>query len=127
VQGSAIAWSAQLAVTVTSCHSPDSIPQEPEQLISADSASSHFYVSVYPNPTTGLFTFEICLEDMPEEMLLLKVINSLGQTVYSGQEKNVSGCVKETIELSNELAPGIYILQMTLGKKTESIRVLLTR
>ncbi|MCE3259662.1 MAG: hypothetical protein K0S12_1303, partial [Bacteroidetes bacterium] len=98
-----------------------------DSLNAAKWAAAHrdFQISVFPNPTTGLFTIEVCLEEQPEETLMIRVVNAVGAEVYSKPSRLVSGCVKEIIELSGSLPTGIYILQLNVGGKSESIKVLL--
>jgi hypothetical protein len=129
IQASSVAWSALTKVTVTACSrdSDNSVLQNDSSNITSQDANDTFNVNVYPNPSTGLFSFELSIEDIPEGSLLIKVVNSLGQFVYTKTAEHISGSVKQTIELSSSLPAGVYILQLTIGKKTENTRVLLTR
>ncbi|MES2284147.1 MAG: metallophosphoesterase [Bacteroidota bacterium] len=129
IQGAAVAWSALTKITVNSCTrgADDIILQYDASNTTSDVASDVFHVNVYPNPSTGLFSFELSIEDIPKGSLDIKVVNSLGQAVYTKPAEHISGNIKETIELSSTLPAGIYILQLTIGKKTENTRVLLTR
>jgi hypothetical protein len=86
-----------------------------------------FKINVYPNPTTGLFTFELCLDDMKEAKFNIDVLSSLGELVYSKYEEHASGCVKETIALDNKLSTGLYVLRLSINKQTENIRIMLAR
>ncbi|MGQ0829440.1 MAG: PQQ-dependent sugar dehydrogenase [Bacteroidota bacterium] len=126
VQGAAVAWSAQQSVTVNACSEADTIFTIPGST-STTLSDNHFKVDVYPNPNTGLFAFEICLEEAEEEIMQINVLNSMGQQVYSKPAQRINGCIRETIELSNTLATGMYMLQLSVGDKTENTRILLTK
>ncbi len=83
------------------------------------------FLKVYPNPFTGLFSFNFCLEDISEEMMEIKVINPAGQTVYCQAPVLVTGCIKETIDLEKNLSTGIYFLQIKIGNKVENTKIIL--
>lgn len=131
ISGAAVAWSALAAVTVNACIEDGAIPetdQEPDTVIArSPGPEQKFHINVYPNPTTGLFSFDFCLEDSPEETLDLRVINSIGQFVYEQQLTQQKGCIKETIELDDRLPTGVYILQIRIGDKMENTKLLLKR
>jgi hypothetical protein len=129
IQGSSVSWSALTKVTVTICTrgSDNVVLQNDSTNSTLQDANDTFNVNVYPNPTTGLFSFELSIEDIPEGPLLIKVVNSLGQPVYTKTAEHISGSIKETIDLSSSLPAGIYILQLTIGNKTENTQILLTR
>jgi glucose/arabinose dehydrogenase len=125
-QGTALAWSAQLTVTVNACGRTDTVVNLPENL-TPPALSDHFKIDIYPNPNTGTFSFDVCIEEATEEIMNIKVVNYLGQPVYEKPAQRVNGCIRETIELSNKLPTGIYILQLSIGTKTESTRITLMR
>jgi hypothetical protein len=125
-----IAWSADLPVTVNLCQENDST------LTSADSVSvplvvvsagSNFKINVFPDPTTGSFNFDLCIDDVRETELDIYILNSNGQTVFSKHESQVSGCIKESINLDNKLSSGTYVLRLTVGERTEDLLVMLSR
>jgi hypothetical protein len=78
-------------------------------------------LSIYPNPSTGLFYIEAISFDA--DMVHLDVVNSLGQSVH--KESFVTGTRKEfdMTELSN----GVYFLNITDGKHTASRRMILNK
>ncbi|MCW3075921.1 MAG: carbohydrate-binding protein [Bacteroidetes bacterium] len=123
IQGSSVVWSALVTTTVNSC--PGS------KMLSADSLNAikhddFFHMSVYPNPTTGLFSFDFCLEEAGHEVMEVKVLSSTGQLVYSTPAVIVSGCIKEVIDLPSNLSAGVYILQLRIGNKMENTKVILS-
>lgn len=135
INGSSVAWSSLTIITLDDCGS-DSLSTpvnnalattEKKAVIKNQIVNNFFRVNVYPNPTTGLFTFDFCLEDNSESDLEVRVLNSVGQTVYRTAPKRFSGCLKDTIELNNELATGVYFLQIRIGNRTENVKLLLNR
>ncbi len=129
IQGASVAWSALVIVTVNGC-----AEGETERSLQTDSVAEepivkneNFHVNVYPNPTTGLFSFELCMEETSEQTMEIRVISSTGQTVYNKQPQVINGCVRETIELENMLSAGIYILQIRIGDNSENTKLVLNR
>ena len=88
---------------------------------------SNYQMIVYPNPTTGQFTLEFCIDDLKEKIVVIEVTNSLAQVVYKKQPRKVNGCIKETIELESNLSTGVYILKVTIDDRIQTSRMLLTR
>jgi hypothetical protein len=83
-------------------------------------------VKIYPNPTTGFFTVDVCKATVLEDARI-EIINELGQVVYSKMAGMFNGCIKENIELSRDLPAGMYFLQLSVGKKMETTRIILAR
>ena len=67
-------------------------------------------LSLYPNPSAGLFHVEFDLGSM--QYAELKVVNALGQTVYEHSLESASGLQRHSIDLSGH-ASGLYWLQIT--------------
>ena len=75
----------------------------------AESALSRS-LSLYPNPTAGLFHVEFDLGSMQHAEL--KVVNALGQSVYVRSLESASGLRRHSIDLRGH-ASGLYWLQIT--------------
>lgn len=129
IQGSAVAWSALTKITVNPCRSNDrnEVPSPTIHTSEKVLPNDAFTIHLYPNPSTGLFTFEICMEDISEETIDVKVLNSMGQSVYGKIFARMDNCVKENIELESGLASGIYFLRIKIGNKIETTKILLNR
>jgi hypothetical protein len=129
IQGSSVAWSGLINVDVNSCGDtePVKLAQEESVFNSMQSKEESFHVNVYPNPTTGLFSFGFCLEDSPKGKVEIKVVNSIGQVVYNQPTIWKNGCVKQTIELDENLPDGIYILQLITKNKVDNTKLLLNK
>jgi hypothetical protein len=82
---------------------------------------------VYPNPNTGKFNLELCIEDLAEKTVLIEVANSLGQAIYKKLPQKINGCVKEVIELESSLPIGVYIMKVTIEDKIQTSKMLLTK
>jgi len=79
-------------------------------------------LAAYPNP----FTSEVNLEFTAEESgtMLVEVTSALGAKVYEKTLKVEKGFRKETIQLSSNLANGVYIITTRMGDKTNHIRLM---
>lgn len=81
------------------------------QILSID-APAHIDFNIYPNPSSGIFNFQ-----MPNDLVIndLLLYNALGQLVLQG--KNM-----EQLDL-REYAPGLYQLQINTNKGSISARI----
>lgn len=79
--------------------------------IGIDDPSAFADVSVYPNPSEGLFTIDIAT--VKNQDIQLSLTNVQGQAVQSEWLKNVSNA-KHTLDLST-VAKGIYYLKLQAG------------
>ncbi|MEM8889454.1 MAG: PKD domain-containing protein, partial [Bacteroidota bacterium] len=71
-------------------------------------------VSVYPNPSTGIFFLEI--EDLKGDKLNIQVTDIRGRQVLASDLKVLGAKAKEQIDLSGN-PQGIYFLNVQAGKK----------
>lgn len=134
ISGSRIAWSAPVTISVNNCHGQEALFEEPDSLHMAYEASLQSagsmdttHVNVYPNPGTGTYNMEICLQDAGVKTLKINVANSLGQVVYAKDAQQIEGCIREKLELENSLPGGVYLLQVSVGDKTETTKIVLRR
>lgn len=69
--------------------------------------------SIYPNPSTGMFT--IALQDVTDfdQQLEIKVTDMVGRQVY--YEKGTAATVRHEVDLSSE-SKGIYLITVTIGE-----------
>lgn len=82
--------------------------------VSVNEIESIASISIYPNPSQGVFTVYAEQAGASEGMIM--VHNMLGETVYSKQISPSNGVVKESIDLSGN-AKGIYFAEYTSGGK----------
>lgn len=89
-------------------------------LVSAVEATSHdFMVSVFPNPAQALLN----VRTDNAELEVIQLYNLTGQLVY---QANALNGVLHSISL-DEMAQGIYILQVTTDKGLQTHRVVVTK
>ncbi len=82
---------------------------------------------VYPNPNTGQFNLEFCIDELNEKTIIIEISNSLGQVIYKELPQKIKGCIKATIELEATLPTGVYIMKVTIDDKIQTAKMLLTR
>ena len=130
-QGGVNAWSALVTVTINACRESEINQGEnanPVQAISEPSDPlNRFQMKIYPNPNTGFFTIIINMALTKEEKIKMRIVNVLGQEVYSKEYAIKDNYLKETVELDKSLPTGIYTLQLIIGNKTENTNVVLAR
>jgi subtilisin-like proprotein convertase family protein len=78
--------------------------------------SPELTLSVYPNPSSGIFTLSV-----PEDFVHgnMQIVDATGRLVLSTQ------IIEEQTNIQATLSPGLYLLRYTLGVNTTSVRVLI--
>ena len=66
-------------------------------------------LSIYPNPSKGIFIIE--LNNLITQNLEIRVLNSIGEIVYLDDKKQHTGKYKQEINL-RDYAKGIYFLEI---------------
>ncbi len=81
-------------------------------------------ISVYPNPVVnGVIGAEF--KNMASGIYRIKLVNQLGQTVFSKILNHATGSAMETIHPDTKLAAGIYQMEVTApDKQTNTIKVI---
>jgi len=82
---------------------------------------------IYPNPNTGKFNLEFCMEDLKEKSVVIEIINTVGKIIYNKIPPKNNGCIHEAIELDSDLPTGIYTLKVSIDGKIKTSKILLTR
>ncbi len=80
-------------------------------------------LSIYPNPSSDFIHTSIQLKQTSD--LQLRLVNMLGQTMWSADAGNVSN-YQNNISVAN-LVDGVYLLEMITGNGTESKKVVVTK
>jgi len=80
---------------------------------SVSNIANNVNLTIYPNPTTGVFTLNVNTTDVNE--LDIKVMNMQGQVVFAKNSFDNIANVNEQIDLS-ENANGIYFVTVTTDK-----------
>ena len=71
-------------------------------------------ISIYPNPSDGMFTVSFSVDITKTYILELK--NTLGQIVYSQTVKSLTGNFSQAIDISI-YGKGIYLFGLTVDNK----------
>ncbi len=72
-------------------------------------------IRVYPNPNQGTFTLSIHTEG--SKSLNVRIVNALGETIWSQNNLQVNGAFSKVISL-NETAAGMLILKVEEGRES---------
>ena len=80
-------------------------------------------ISVMPNPNKGLFTIKGAFAGMSDNEVTIEVSSMLGQTVYKRQLITKEGIINESIQLSNSIANGMYLLTIISGNEVKMFHV----
>ena len=73
-------------------------------------------LTVFPNPSTGVFTFTL-LQDKGSKSVSLSVVNELGQVVVTNTYSEGPASFTKKLDLSS-LAKGVYFLKTATDKST---------
>jgi len=79
------------------------------------SQNNDFGMSVYPNPTDGIFNLK--LENPEEGKLSVRIFNQLGQAVVAKEDLVTSAIYSENFDLSSQPS-GLYLMQVVNGQTT---------
>jgi hypothetical protein len=77
-------------------------------------------MSVYPNPSTGIFN--LTLGNVPADQVELVVLNVNGQVVTTSTAAASNGIITDVIDLGNA-ASGIYFLQVNINGSVSTLRL----
>lgn len=78
--------------------------------------------ALFPNPGNGIFNLQYRAKET--SAITLKILNHLGQEIWSDHKGSFTGELKIQIDLSKEV-PGIYLLQLQCGKELVTHKILL--
>ncbi|MCD6011022.1 MAG: C-terminal target protein [Flavipsychrobacter sp.] len=80
-------------------------------------------VTLVPNPNKGMFTLQGKLGTIADQEVSVEVTNMLGQVVYTSKAAVRNGELNERVELGNNLANGMYILNLRSGNESRVFHV----
>ena len=81
-------------------------------------------VTVYPNPSTGMYTVSVNMK--ASEELVVSAMNSVGQVVMSKEYNTLTGNNMLGFDMSNQ-PNGIYFLNLRTGNQVKNLRVYLQK
>ena len=99
-------------VTVDACHV--GVPQ----------VATGSDITVLPNPGKGDFFIEGSLATAGDAEVSLAITNMLGQVVYKNKIIARNGSINEHIHLENNLANGMYILNLLSGNESRAFHIM---
>jgi hypothetical protein len=85
-------------------------------VITSITSNSAQVVSIYPNPSNGLFTLNI--NNAVSNQVVISILDLQGKVVYSESDKNVSAQYNKQINLT-DLAKGIYYVKLNIGSEVQ--------
>ncbi len=109
-------WTITYTVTdANNCNNSDS------EVITVDlctgiASNDSQVISLYPNPTTGMFTLNI--NNANTNHVVISIVDMQGKIVYNESDKNVSSQYNKQIDLS-DLAKGIYYVKLNIGSDVQ--------
>ncbi len=89
--------------------------------------AQHADIVMVPNPNKGTFTVKGFLGNNTNENVQLEVVNMLGQTVYTAAAQTQNGNINERVTLGNNLAAGIYLLNLRSADNNEVIHFVIEK
>lgn len=121
ISGLTAGWYSITATDTTGCQYIDSI-EISDPPLSTFYTDNHFSIRLYPNPSAGISQLELELtENQAVEIILY---NNLGQLLKVWQKQGNK--ITQPIDLNN-YSDGVYWLQMKMGEKQISQKLMLVR
>ena len=84
-------------------------------------------IRLLPNPNSGQFTLKGSLALKEDTKIALEITDMLGQSVYNASTMSHNGSLNEQIQLSSELANGMYLLNVRYGSERKVFHFVLER
>ena len=84
-------------------------------------------IMLIPNPTSGAITVRGTLSTTTDEDLSLEITDMLGQIVYKNKVRSDKGKINQQILLGDNLANGMYILNLSTGSDNKAFHFVLER
>ena len=113
-----------VTLTVTNDCGSETFTGAVSTTVSLDELAGLGTISVYPNPSNGLFTMDVNLNQSMK--LDIVVVNVLGETVAVKEINALNGISSEVIDLSSD-APGVYFLKIMSDNVAISTQVLVKK
>ncbi len=84
-------------------------------------------IHIVPNPNKGIFTISGNVNNQMNSNMDIEITNMIGQVVYKGTLKVNNGSVHEQVQLSNELANGIYLFSLHSAEGIENLHFVIDK
>jgi len=103
----------------------DSIMLVVESCVGIDEMNSgQFSMSVFPNPSTGIINLSASFAE--EASPVISIFDGSGNQLFTGIFKTSYSTIQKQFDLS-QYPKGIYYLQITIGKKSKTAKVVLSK
>jgi hypothetical protein len=106
----------------------EDVTQGPSQDLPQDLAShlsENLELNVYPNPTNGT-NLNISISGISSDNVQLKIFDAMGRKIQS-ERYVVDGTLQTELNFQEELSDGLYLIEVTSGLETRSLRVLISK
>ncbi len=116
-------------ISSAECPKPSEVPALSRYVTTAVSEITDIfdYLNVYPNPNSGTFTIKGDYNFSTNADVEIKVVNALGQNVYSANDKIRGGKLDHKINLNTDVAPGVYIININADGNKDFRRFTITK
>ncbi|HYV92054.1 MAG TPA: T9SS type A sorting domain-containing protein [Chitinophagales bacterium] len=84
-------------------------------------------LKLYPNPTNGVFVFQLNLGEAVTTTVDIQVSDMLGQSVYLNRTTAIDGILSEEVKLSNNLPGGTYLVRVISGDQIFTQQIIYQR
>jgi PKD repeat protein len=83
-------------------------------------------VSIYPNPSNGLFTLQLNNVSAAASKAQISITNVLGDVIYTSQEQITNNVLAKNIDMQNT-PNGAYFMKVTIGDKTFTNKTIINK
>jgi len=84
-------------------------------------------VCLLPNPNNGSFIIKGTSGTAKDALINYEVTNMLGQVIYTTKATATSGVINEQVQLSNSLANGMYLLNISSANERKTIHFVIEK
>jgi hypothetical protein len=95
------------------------------EAIGVENISIDYDFTIFPNPSSGLFTINLNLEEQPPVNLIVR--NNLGQIIVTLIDETLTTGLHQINWNAEDLPAGIYFYQMSTSKKTRTGKIMITK
>jgi hypothetical protein len=82
-------------------------------------------IAVLPNPNNGDFTLRGTLGTSTDQEVTVEITDLLGQVIYSTKFMAINGDINERLSVKNNLANGMYLINLRSGTVSNVFHVVI--
>lgn len=83
--------------------------------------------TLMPNPNSGIFTISGSFANLSGDVINIRVINVLGQTVYAKSAQLHNGEMNERVLLADNIPGGMYLVNVSTGEEHATFHVIVKK